>query len=271
MMNSIRKTITLVSLSALLAACSGHTPVTTTAHPVKRAKPYAYSTPQTLPPVHPLGHRTVADVVQIYGPYALRKLSQSFAKAKVAFPPKEMTLVALKQEKKLELWARDDQEFRLIHTYRIKAASGGAGPKLRLGDKQVPEGIYRIVGLNPNSHYHLSMKLNYPNEFDLYHAAQEGRSQPGSDIFIHGKAVSIGCLAMGDESIEELFTLTAQVGAEHVKVVIAPHDPRRYPLQARLGMQPYWTAELYQRISEEINGLSSAAKSAQTRPAVLAH
>lgn len=55
---------------------------------------------------------------------------------------------------------------------------------------------------------------------------QEGRSDPWSDIFIHGKAASIGCLAMGDEAIEELLVITAQLGAENVKVVIAPHNPR---------------------------------------------
>jgi murein L,D-transpeptidase YafK len=116
-------------------------------------------------------------------------------------------------------------KFHLIRDYYIQVASGGAGPKLRQGDRQVPEGIYRIVKLDPNSHYHLSMKLNYPNEFDLLHARQDGRKAPGSNILIHGKAVSIGCLAMGDEAIEELFVLTEHVGVEKVKVVIAPHDP----------------------------------------------
>lgn len=271
MMNTLRKIITLLSLSAVLVTCTEHQPVTIVSTP-HAPKPISPSLPQYRPPSHPLGHRTVTDVVQMYGPYATRKLSQYFAQAHVAYPPQEMIFVALKQEKKFELWARDNKEFRLIHSYRIKAASGGAGPKLRLGDKQVPEGIYRIEGLNPNSHYHLSMRLNYPNEFDLFHASQEGRSQPGSDIFIHGKAVSIGCLAMGDESIEELFTLTAQVGVEHVKVVIAPHDPRLYPLKANLATMPYWTSGLYERISQEINALSTPGKRVQaTRTPVMVH
>jgi murein L,D-transpeptidase YafK len=80
----------------------------------------------------------------------------------VSYPPREVTFIALKQEKKLELWARNSGEFRFIRDYDIQAASGVAGPKLRQGDRQVPEDIYRIAGLNPNSHYHLSMKLNYP-------------------------------------------------------------------------------------------------------------
>jgi murein L,D-transpeptidase YafK len=107
------------------------------------------------------------------------------------------------------------------------------------------------------------MRINYPNEFDLFHAEEEGRTEPGSDIFIHGWAVSIGCLAMGDETIEELFVLTAKVGAENVKVVVAPHDPRTYPLETSAQL-PLWTTELYSNISREINTLSTKAKSAQS-------
>ncbi|MGZ8916502.1 MAG: L,D-transpeptidase family protein [Methylobacter sp.] len=182
----------------------------------------------------------------------------------MSYPPREVIFIALKREKKLELWARDSGEFRFIRDYYIQAASGVAGPKLRQGDRQVPEGIYRIAGLNPNSHYHLSMKINYPNEFDLFHAWQEGRADPGSDIFIHGKTASIGCLAMGDEAIEELFVLTALVGAENVKVVIAPHDPRVYPLKVDSEELPEWTPELYSIISREIKALSAVVKSAKT-------
>ena len=78
----------------------------------------------------------------------------------------------------------------------------------------MPEGVYRIVALNPNSSYHLSMKLDYPTEFDLSKARAEGRTRPGSDIFIHGKAVSIGCVAVGDDAIEEIFVLVRE-DAEH--------------------------------------------------------
>jgi Uncharacterized protein conserved in bacteria len=94
-----------------------------------------------------------------------------------------VTLIALKQEKKLELWARDSGEFRFIRNYNIQATSGVAGPKLRQGDKQVPEGIYRIAGLNPNSHYHLSNENKLPERIRPFHAGQEGRTAPGSDIF----------------------------------------------------------------------------------------
>ena len=70
---------------------------------------------------------------------------------------------------------------------------------------------------------------------------------------------------MGDEVIEELFVLTAQVGAENVKVVIAPHDPRTYPLKVDSEELPEWTPELYSIISREIKALSPVVKPAKTR------
>ena len=264
-MKSTAKIIAGLALAILLGACSGHKPASVTASSTAvKPQVHAYRKMYITPPPRLPGQRTVGDILQGYGAFATRKLNAYFAKAKVSYPPREVTFIALKQEMKLELWARGSGEFRFIRDYHIKAASGVGGPKLRQGDRQVPEGIYRIVELNPNSHYHLSMKLNYPNEFDLLHARQEGRTAPGSDILIHGKAVSIGCLAMGDEAIEELFVLTEHVGVENVKVVIAPHDPRAYPLKGDSEELPEWTPELYSIISREIKALSPVVKSAKT-------
>jgi Uncharacterized protein conserved in bacteria len=260
--------IASVALTALLGACTAQKPVTVKSHAVANSKPQAQPIQRSYyhPPFKPLGERTVGDILNMYGAYATSKLKPYFVKAQVAYPPQAITLIALKQEKKLELWAKNTNgSFQHIRDYPIQAASGFAGPKLRQGDKQVPEGVYRITGLNPNSSYHLSMKINYPNEFDLFHAWQEGRNNPGSDIFIHGSDKSIGCLAMGDEAIEELFVLTAQVGAENVKVVIAPHDPRAYGLMADTATQPAWTAELYATIAREVNALTPAVKSVNSR------
>jgi len=259
----------------LLIGCASHPPKSysrAASQPApKHTRPIQHAMSLPLPPREP-GQRTVEDVLQDFGPYAIDQLKPYFARAGVTFPPRELTLVALKAEKKLELWASGDGEYRLIRDYDILAASGTAGPKLRQGDRQVPEGVYRIVGLNPNSNFHLSMKLNYPNSFDLFHAAQEGRDDPGSDIFIHGKDQSIGCLAMGDAAIDELFVLVARVGVDNVKVVIAPHDPRAYPLDPSAGEFPIWTDELYAMIASEIQALSrpatvsSATSIHQSRP-----
>jgi len=267
MMKLTTKIIAGLALAGLLGACSGHqspAPITKAIPAAVKPQAQVDRTMYYIPVPRLPGQRTVADVLHVYGEYATRKLNPYFAQAKVSYPPREVTFVALKQEMKLELWARDNGEFRFIRDYRIKAASGVAGPKLRQGDEQVPEGIYRIEELNPNSHYHLSMKLNYPNALDLFHAEIDGRADLGSDIFIHGRANSIGCLAMGDEAIEELFVLTAQVGAENVKVVIAPHDPRTFPLKANSVDLPEWTSGLYSLISREIKALSSGVKSVKT-------
>jgi murein L,D-transpeptidase YafK len=130
------------------------------------------------------------------------------------------------------VWVETSGQVVFIHSYSVLAASGHNGPKLREGDRQVPEGFYRITSLNPNSSYHLSIKLNYPNAFDQQHADEEGRDHLGGDIFIHGKAASIGCLAMGDPAIEELFVMVEKVGRSNVQVIIAPHDPRQIPLKS---------------------------------------
>jgi len=199
----------------------------------------------------PSGARSIDDALYAFAPAAVDQLKPYFRKAGVNYPPSEIVLIAIKDEKKMELWGRSNGKFKLIRPYNVKAASGMRGPKLRQGDRQVPEGIYHISRLNPNSNYHLSMKVDYPNDFDLEHAEYDGRSNLGGDIFIHGKNVSAGCLAMGDAAIEELFVLAAHVGTENIKVIIAPSDPRQRPLDSSLPSLPEWTPELYQRITRE--------------------
>jgi len=197
-----------------------------------------------------MGGWTVEEVVARYGPAARERMRPRFEAAGVAYPPAECALLGLKEERILELWARDHGDWRRIHHYPLTAASGGPGPKLREGDRQVPEGDYRIVALNPDSGYHLSLKLDYPNADDRRRAVADGRDDPGSDIFIHGEAVSIGCLAVGDPAIEELFVLTEKVGAARVRVLVAPHDPRERSLFPVAEDLPAWTAELYAELEE---------------------
>ncbi len=219
---------------------------------------YAFGRPYWVPTMRRLkGRQTVRSVLDHYGESASARLLPFFEDAGVSFPPERVTLLALKQERKLEVWAQGEAKdtgmspFVFIREYDIRKASGVAGPKLREGDRQVPEGLYEIEGLNPNSSYHLSMKLNYPNRFDLKHAQAEGRTEPGTNIFIHGNSVSVGCLAMGDEVIEELFVLTALTGRERVKVAIAPRDPRIKVLKADPRSMPAWTPELYETLAKE--------------------
>jgi len=193
--------------------------------------------------------RTVDDVLNQLGDKARSRLIDHFTAAGVTYPPKQLTFLAIKDKAVMEVWAGPESSPSYIHSYPILALSGLSGPKLREGDRQVPEGIYSISGLNPNSRFHLSMKINYPNDFDLTHAKVEGRTTPGTNIFIHGKAASVGCLAMGDPAIEELFVLAADSGRTNIDVVIAPTDPRETPLTPVATLA--WTTELYDAVSEK--------------------
>lgn len=112
---------------------------------------------------------------------------------------------AFKKERVLELFVQNRRSgrFELFRSYPIVAASGNPGPKLAEGDGQVPEGFYVVPpsAMKPGSRYHLAFNIGYPNEFDR----SQGRT--GSLIMVHGNRVSIGCLAMTDAKIEEIYTL----------------------------------------------------------------
>ncbi len=198
--------------------------------------------------------RTVSDVLKTIGPEAEARLKPYFASAGVAYPPRRIALIGLKDEMELELWAKNDAGWVHIRTYEILAASGDLGPKQRIGDHQVPEGIYHVTELNPNSRFHLSMKIDYPNGFDMEKAMEDHRKSLGGDIFIHGKAKSVGCIAVGDKAIEELFVVAAKTGIANAIVVIAPNDLRRWkPWLDASQKHPSWLPELYNSISREMS------------------
>jgi murein L,D-transpeptidase YafK len=123
---------------------------------------------------------------------------------------------------------------------------------LREGDRQVPEGIYPIELLNPNSRFHLSLRIGYPNPFDRAKAKDEGRQRLGGDIMIHGNSVSIGCLAMGDPAAEDLFVLAADTGIKHITVILSPVDFRTGAALPDTEKLPAWTKPLYQEIKARL-------------------
>lgn len=203
------------------------------------------------------GRATVAERVEQYGAAARQRMAPVFGQADLAYPPRRVALVGLKDERSLEVYAADaDGAWRFIRSYPVLGASGKLGPKLREGDRQVPEGIYTVESLNPNSRFHLSLRLNYPNAFDLARAAADGRTDPGSDIFIHGSTASIGCLAMGNAAAEELFVLAADVGLGNITVVMSPVDFRARPDWRPAAYEPPWVEQLYERIRNSLNDLS---------------
>lgn len=130
---------------------------------------------------------------------------------------------AFKEELQLEFYVlnRRNHKFDLFRTYPIAASSGQLGPKLAEGDGQVPEGFYAVPpsAMKPDSRYHLAFNIGFPNEYD------RALKRTGSLIMIHGNAVSIGCLAMTDEKIEEIYTLCAAAhanGQRYFRVHVFP-------------------------------------------------
>lgn len=199
------------------------------------------------------GGSTVDERVGEFASTAAARLRPAFESAGVAYPPREIELAAFKAERRLDLFARDRRgELRFIKSYPILGASGVGGPKLNEGDRQVPEGLYQIDRLNPNSSYHLSLHVNYPNAFDLEQARRDGRTNPGRDIFIHGGRSSIGCMAIGDDAIEELFVLVAMMDGASVPIVISPVDFRVTADAEIPDGCPAWTRSLYAEIRQRV-------------------
>ena len=152
-------------------------------------------------------------------------MRERLERAGLPWPPAELLLRAYKAEGELELWGsrRGGQRLVPILTWKLCALSGELGPKRREGDGQVPEGIYRVDSLNPRSSFHLSMRISYPNRADRILGDPNA---PGSAIMIHGDCASIGCLAMSDERIEELWVLVEAFRRAHrrreIKVYLFP-------------------------------------------------
>jgi len=200
-------------------------------------------------------------------------IRERFRQAGLAYPPAEIFLRAFKNEAQLELWARESEdEFRLVATWPILASSGKPGPKRREGDRQVPEGFYMIDHFNPESSYHLSLGLDYPNASDRL---RSDREHPGSDIYIHGSDQTIGCLPLGDRAIEELYLIaldTDRRSRRKIPVHIFPArmstpswddfarghaadpDLLRFWDELRPGYQAFESGHQLPRISVEANG-----------------
>lgn len=201
------------------------------------------------------GQATVSSRVGEFGGPVRGRWQPFFARKGVDYPPQKLLLVGFKREKQLQIYASNSgQNFRLIRSLPILAASGKLGPKLRFGDLQVPEGFYRIESLNPNSAFHLALRVSYPNRADRDRAAKEGRTELGGDIMIHGSNASIGCLAMGDEAAEDLFILAAQSGRENIEVILSPVDFRLAKVPDD-GERPAWVTDLYREIAAAVRAL----------------
>lgn len=199
------------------------------------------------------GRKTVADRLAQYGAAARARLAPSFAGANLSYPPDRVTLAYFKHERRLDVFASAvNAPLRFLRSYPSTAASGKLGPKLREGDRQVPEGLYRIVFMHPNSRFHLSLRIGYPNQYDIARGREDGRKDLGGDIMIHGSYGSVGCIAMGDEVAEDLFVVVADTGMNKVSVILSPVDFRIAPLPLNFVQPVPWCGDLYDTIKSSL-------------------
>lgn len=143
-----------------------------------------------------------------------------------------------KQPKELEVWVQKGKKYELFKTYKICTFSGGPGPKVKTGDRKSPEGFYFVKPnqLNPWSSFHLSFNIGYPNAYDRAHG------YTGSALMVHGSCVSIGCYAMGDDNIEEIWTIITKAfeGGQHFfRVHIFPFKMTKENLAAKINDENY--------------------------------
>jgi len=171
-----------------------------------------------------------------------RKITQQFTKAGIDETNYEMFVQVFKLEQNVQVWARErgsNDEFKPVSRYAFCVISGELGPKRKEGDLQIPEGLYHINRFNPKSNYYLSLGLNYPNASDLILSDKE---QPGSDIFIHGGCVTIGCISIGDSWAGEIYIIAEnakKLGQSKVPVYIFPYDMNEKKHTEFVGKHPH--------------------------------
>jgi murein L,D-transpeptidase YafK len=150
-------------------------------------------------------------------------LKRIYQEKGIDYKKQTLFIRVFKNENALELWIKNDkQNYTLLKTYTICNASGDLGPKRKAGDYQVPEGFYQIDRFNPQSSFYVSLGLNYPNASDKI---LSDKKNPGGDIFIHGNCVSIGCMAMTDDKIKEIYIVAVEAkngGQNNIPVHIFP-------------------------------------------------
>ncbi len=151
-------------------------------------------------------------------------LRRQFEARGLKWPAKYVYLRSFKYDSQLEVWVKNSiqEPYKLFKTIKVCAMAGSLGPKRMQGDYQVPEGFYYINEFKPNSAYHLSLGLNYPNASDRM---LSDSLYPGGDIFIHGSCVTEGCIPITNDQIEDLYVITSYaraMGQDYIPVHIFP-------------------------------------------------
>jgi murein L,D-transpeptidase YafK len=180
-----------------------------------------------------LGDNKTANKLSAILSKAEDSVMKQFKSKNLVWPPSAVYLRSFKFDRQLEVWVKDDsaQKFVLYKSYKICMQSGTMGPKRMEGDYQVPEGFYHINEFNPNSNYHLSLGLNYPNASDRI---LSDSVKPGGAIYIHGNCVSTGCIPISDEPIEELYIITGAAKAQGQEFIPVHIFPIKYNVKSSL-------------------------------------
>ncbi len=154
-------------------------------------------------------------------------LQKEFEAKGLKWPAKYVYIRSFKYEAQLEVWVKNEskEKYKLFKTYKVCMQSGTMGPKRLQGDYQVPEGFYYINEFNPHSNYHLSLGLNYPNASDRI---LSDSLRPGDGIYIHGSCVSIGCIPVTNEDIEEIYIISSYAKANGEDFIPVHVFPIRY-------------------------------------------
>ena len=160
------------------------------------------------------------------GPLGVKEdaLQKEFRAKGLEWPARYVFMRSFKYDGQLEVWVKSEakEKYKLFKTYKVCLQSGAMGPKRVQGDYQVPEGFYYINEFNPNSAYHLALGLNYPNASDKI---LSDPLRPGNGIYIHGSCVSVGCIPVTDQDIEEIYIIASAAkasGEDFIPVHIFP-------------------------------------------------
>lgn len=151
-------------------------------------------------------------------------LKRQFAEKGIVWPAKYMYIRSFKYDSQLEVWVKNERKepYKLFKTYKVCALAGTLGPKRIEGDYQVPEGFYYINEFRPNSNYHLALGVNYPNASDR---VLSDSLTPGSAIYVHGSCVTVGCIPITNDQIEDLYVIASTVhnaGQEFIPIHVFP-------------------------------------------------
>jgi murein L,D-transpeptidase YafK len=197
-------------------------------------------------------------------------LQKEFRARGLVWPAKYVFIRSFKYDGQIEVWVKNEakDKYKLFKTYKVCLQSGSLGPKRIQGDYQVPEGFYYINEFNPNSAYHLALGLNYPNASDKI---LSDPVKPGNGIYIHGSCVSVGCIPVTNEDIEEIYIIASGARAQGEDFIPVHIFPVRYNKKSSMEFYENYTRDnpSLQKFSMELKAAYDKFEATREVPIVL--